>query len=124
MARVSLKAGVCIDGLTLPMIEALAVVMRLSSHTVITSGTEPAEGRVDGSLHPTGNALDIRWQSITSKGLQALRESLGGDYDVIAYPGSHIHIEYDPQPRGKKSWRVTTPRRSASPENSLETSGE
>lgn len=51
------------------------------------------------SLHPSGNAIDLRTRDMTQQqirdALSQLRTSLGADYDVLN-EGDHIHIEYDP----------------------------
>lgn len=79
---------------------------------VITSTTDVDPLRVPGSLHPSGNACDIRGNTLTDKEqddfAKALADALGDDFDVVSEhfgsnPASdHIHVEYDPRP-GKTS---------------------
>jgi hypothetical protein len=47
-----------------------------------------------GSLHPSGNAFDIRFSFMNSN---AIRKVLGKDFDVVVHHPTHIHIEYDPK---------------------------
>lgn len=54
-----------------------------------------------GSLHYSGNAVDLRrWdldaRKITSQVVSQLKSQLGSDYDVIL-ESDHIHVEYDPK---------------------------
>ena len=98
------KEGVSLHGLRSEIVHALGVALEVFHHVTITSGTEEAEGRVPNSLHRSGHAIDIRWPKpdvMTTDSRQvkinSLIERLGEDYDVVVYPGSHIHVEYDPQ---------------------------
>lgn len=54
-----------------------------------------------GSLHPSGNAVDLRTRNLTPAQIrriaEELRRVLGDDYDVVV-KRDHIHVEYDPQP--------------------------
>ena len=65
---------------------------------VITSGTDSVH-KV-GSLHYTGNALDIRTfiyrPEMVGRIIGSLQVWLGNDYEVILEK-DHIHIEYDPK---------------------------
>lgn len=54
-----------------------------------------------GSLHYSGNAVDLRIWELNARGKTAevaarLRAALGADYDVVP-EADHIHIEYDPK---------------------------
>jgi hypothetical protein len=51
-----------------------------------------------GSLHYTGNAIDIRTRDMIflSKVKRQITFDLGIDFDVVL-ENDHIHIEYDPQ---------------------------
>lgn len=66
----------------------------------ITSGRD---GRHKvGSLHYTGNAVDLRtryWSETEKHAVSVeLQAVLGLDYDVVV-ERDHIHVEYDPKPR-------------------------
>jgi hypothetical protein len=56
--------------------------------TSIREGTH-----MSGSLHPSGNAFDIRKNGVN---LAAIKGVLGRDFDVVKY-NTHYHIEYDPK---------------------------
>ncbi len=72
----------------------------------------------DGSLHPTGEAADIRTVDLTVGERQAWYDSLRDElepmgFDVVweggvgatpATTGAHIHIEFDPKDR--KFWHI------------------
>lgn len=62
--------------------------------TYTTNGTHSS-----GSLHYSGNAVDLRIRDLFNDQRQCvterLRDALGSDYDVIN-EGDHIHVEYDP----------------------------
>jgi uncharacterized protein YcbK (DUF882 family) len=52
-----------------------------------------------GSLHYSGNAIDLRTNDITKvkaeEFTKKLKEKLGSGYDAVL-EGDHIHLEYDP----------------------------
>jgi len=60
---------------------------------------EDSVDRISGSLHYSGNAIDLRTRDLSNNQRQCtterLRDALGSDYDVIN-EGDHIHVEYDP----------------------------
>lgn len=63
--------------------------------TIITDANSPRKGR---SLHPVGNAIDIRSRDL-QKGtvlrlVSSIRKTLGNCFDVLL-ESDHIHIEYD-----------------------------
>jgi hypothetical protein len=67
----------------------------------ITSGREG--DHMPGSLHYSGNAIDIRTRDLTSWQVSCLifelRQRLGKNFDVVDETSGgapHIHIEYDP----------------------------
>jgi hypothetical protein len=57
----------------------------------ITSIREGTHGR--GSLHPSGNAFDVRKGTVSAG---VLRSMLGRHFDVVEHT-THYHIEYDPK---------------------------
>jgi len=65
----------------------------------ITSLTDEAPGRHPRSFHRVGLAFDARirgWtDDLVQRAAEALREALGGDWDVVV-EGDHIHCEFDP----------------------------
>jgi hypothetical protein len=72
------------------LIERLAYTH--GEEVIITSIREGAHS--PGSLHPQGDAFDMRpLQKVT---IPDIKKSLGLDYDVIS-EGDHWHIEYDPK---------------------------
>ena len=70
------------------------VISRDAVVTYTTNGTHSS-----GSLHYSGNAIDLRTRDLSNNQRQCtterLRDALGSDYDVIN-EGDHIHVEYDP----------------------------
>ena len=61
--------------------------------------TSAADGKhMQGSLHYSGEALDLRiWNLPTpAQVAERLQQKLGLDYDVVHHEGSHIHVEFDP----------------------------
>jgi hypothetical protein len=69
---------------------------------VVTSGRDGQH--MSGSLHYSGNAMDLRRHDLDAKGVTGqavnmLRSQLGGDYDVVL-ESDHIHVEYDPKEGG------------------------
>jgi RHS repeat-associated protein len=63
--------------------------------------TYAANGRhTPRSLHPSGNAIDLRTRDLTQEQIQQaakdLQTVLGDDYDVVI-ESDHIHVEYDPK---------------------------
>lgn len=65
----------------------------------ITSGSDG--DHKTGSLHYSGNAVDLRIRHLHPDDLKhivsAARAALGSDYDIVIEP-DHIHFEYDPKP--------------------------
>lgn len=98
---IRVKLGVSLDGLSSEILYILAHLAE--DHEVwITSGTEYASGRVPGSLHSVGRAVDVRWtDDILAEIQHYVREHEAPDwvncFDIIPYPDSHIHIEWDPR---------------------------
>lgn len=89
-----------INGLTLPMIEAIAGAMRVwdaagMQTLVITSACDG--DHMPGSKHYNGDALDLRSRTLTDAFAvrDMLQDELGDDYDVIL-ESDHIHVEWDP----------------------------
>lgn len=72
------------------------------AHGVELVVTSLRDGRhMQGSLHYSGNAVDLRrWdidaKQVTSQVVAQIRSQLGSDYDVIL-ESDHIHIEFDPK---------------------------
>jgi conjugal transfer mating pair stabilization protein TraG len=75
---------------------------------VITSGTDGQH--MKGSKHPLGDALDIRRSNLTDPELfmSRVQARLGPDYQLVL-ERTHIHIEYDPRPKGKAARRKGDP---------------
>ena len=55
---------------------------------------------MEGSLHYSGNAFDMRTFIYTPEQIQTiflnLKDNLGKDYDIVLHK-THIHVEYDPK---------------------------
>lgn len=70
-----------------------------SQELVITSVDDSTHGK--NSLHPSGNAFDLRTSYFTKQEClqvtQELKEKMPtGDFDIV-FENDHIHIEYDPK---------------------------
>jgi hypothetical protein len=107
-ADIWLKDGADIDNFSDEMEDSLDEVVTAERldlpHVVITAGSNGAHSA--GSLHYSGNALDLRANNITDAQAQTwaddLQSALGSDYDVVfehfaSDPrNDHVHVEYDP----------------------------
>lgn len=111
-ARITFKSGVRLGNLQPQTVLAIQVaagcygVMDIEE-MVVTSINDGSHSR--GSLHYSGNAVDLRTNSVpTSKvrKLEAhLKMALGADFDVVLesfvenqrQPNEHIHIEHQPK---------------------------
>lgn len=96
-----IKAGASITGLRPELAIALTIIADAArthhEDIVITSGTEAAPGRIIGSLHHTGSAIDIRRPDREPDVFAAILQlRLGTDFDVLL-EGNHIHIEFQPK---------------------------
>lgn len=110
-----IKKGVSIAGLRPEMVVALLMLEAVTwNDFVLTSGTEPAPGRVPTSLHPRGLAIDVRIPTAESENWldsSSLSESdrpcpswrarvqaafADTDFDLVWYD-THVHIEFDPK---------------------------
>ena len=99
--HINIAPGVLIEGLSPNMLSIFDDIAEAWSITnvdpTITSGTDGIHG--PNSLHPGGNAIDLRTYNLTSGQISAvaarLANRLGADYDVVI-ESDHIHVEYDP----------------------------
>lgn len=95
----SIKPGVRIRGLSNECLLGITIAHSVYSLTedvmTITSITDG--DHMAGSLHNTGDAFDLRLpvKRMGVNLVSALREALGGDFDVVL-EADHIHVEYDP----------------------------
>lgn len=99
-----LKSGVTLGPVLKPttrrIVDAAEYVFgRYGITPVITSGTDGQHA--SGSLHYSGDALDLRrWDAdakgVTNSVVSELIWYLGDDYDVIL-ERDHIHVEFDPK---------------------------
>lgn len=86
--------------LTAPMRDAVDIIHTLSvrlGHPVLTITSTRNGDHMDGSLHYSGDAADIRihgWSSPTAFHA-AIRRRLDKRYDVVLET-DHIHVEFDP----------------------------
>jgi hypothetical protein len=97
---VSIKPGVRVRGLSNEILLAIIIAESVYRETqglmFITSLTDGKHS--SGSLHYTGDAVDLRLPSTTviDQVVSQLKTALGSSYDVIREI-DHIHIEYDPK---------------------------
>jgi len=106
---IRLKPGVSLAGIRevmRPVLIAAEKIWRDQSYgdPIVTSA---CEGEHSGaSWHYYGKALDFRWPTLDKarQGVLAslLREKIGPKYDVVP-EGSHLHVEYDPKPKGEQA---------------------
>ena len=106
----SIKRGVDLVGVTVPMLMATVVANDVyTKHgfdCIITTGRDGEHSRA--SFHYSGNALDYRMRHIKDDDLRMviyreIKERLGMQYDVIHHPyvsdksPGHIHVEFQPK---------------------------
>jgi len=97
---VSIKPGVRVRGLSNEILLAIIIAESIYRETqglmVITSLTDGKHSV--GSLHYTGDAVDLRLPSTVTidQVVLQLKSALGSSYDVILET-DHIHVEYDPK---------------------------
>ena len=95
-----IKEGAVMNGLNIKMRIVLKNADEIwkdhGQELVITEGTGGTHSA--GSLHYYGYAVDLRTNyfsaSEISSVVQALKEELCSDYDVV-FEGTHIHVEYN-----------------------------
>lgn len=99
--QLSIKPDVRVRGISNEILLAIMVAQSVFEAfqkdltiTSITDGDHKA-----GSLHHTGEAVDLRSRDIDGTVLMQiltqLRAQLGGSFDVVLEK-DHIHVEYDP----------------------------
>lgn len=105
---IAIKPGVRIRGMQpeilLAVVIAREVYDELNQPLTLTSCTDG--DHKPGSLHHTGNAVDLRLpgrgelpqvvKDLSSMAVAALADRLGAEYDVVLEK-DHIHVEYDPK---------------------------
>lgn len=98
-----IKPGASINGIQPELVLALLVCERVfrrytDAPVVLTSAVDPAKGRVENSLHPSGWAIDVRKPSgnVVPRIVLDLNEALGAEFDVVLEE-DHIHVEFDPE---------------------------
>lgn len=97
-----LKSSVRLVDLTPQLLLALAIAndiyKRHGKELAVTSIDDSIHG--SGSLHPSGNAADLRTYYFTADEipqiLSELKQALTIDFDVI-FENDHFHVEYDPK---------------------------
>ena len=98
-----IKEGVDLRGLQPQLAVAYAIAWWVYAKNgqvpcVITSASDSAHG--PNSLHPSGNALDLRTRGIAPGVLldihQQLTDALGAQFDVVL-EDDHLHMEFDPK---------------------------
>lgn len=96
MSHVAIKSGVDVSGIRPEIVLAIVVARSIFYGIRVTSVSDVHTGRVTGSLHNVGLAVDLvpDWVS-PEKGAPKLAAALGPQYDVIA-EADHIHVEFQP----------------------------
>jgi len=102
---ICIKDGVDFSLLQPKLVTAIVTAARyfdqLDAACVITSGRDGKH--MNGSLHPTGYAADLRTRNMSTAQQERLRDDLqdelGQDYDRVI-ESDHLHIEYDPPAPG------------------------
>jgi hypothetical protein len=98
-----IKDGADVSGLSAEMKVALVVIVTVFEQLAlgrptVTSGTDGQHST--GSLHYSGNAVDLRSNNIPADQRvlvrDAMRQALGPDYDVVL-EDDHFHVEYQPK---------------------------
>lgn len=95
-----LKAGVSLVGMQPELVAALVVIGTSTyGRVVVTSVTEDAAGRVRGSLHKVGYAVDLRPPDGVSAEKFALkvRALLTEEFDVVRSNHGTVHVEFQPK---------------------------
>ena len=112
VARITFKEGVRLCNLQPQVALALQIAAGCYGlvnvdEMVVTSCNDSTHRR--GSLHYSGNAVDLRTKSIKSTSvpvlLDHLKHALGVDFDVVLEsfhmndrkPNEHLHVEYQPK---------------------------
>lgn len=101
-----IKAGVVVDGMHYAVMLAAVLYDWLRQENglgegTLTGGREPAAGRVKGTLHPGGRAVDLRTNDLPGGAggeharelAQVLAQQLGRQYDVVL-ERDHVHVEF------------------------------
>ena len=92
----SVKPGARIAEVRAPLFFAALVWDQITGKATITSGTDGKH--MTGSLHYSGNAIDLRCKDLNpglmSGYLAALKERLGPEFDVVLEE-DHVHVEVD-----------------------------
>lgn len=81
---------------------AQSIYAALGVPYIVTSGTDGKHN--PGSLHPFGDAMDLRRWDLdaigkTATAVSQLRGALGPNFDVVL-ESNHIHVEFDPKDGG------------------------
>jgi hypothetical protein len=107
VALLKFKAGVVVSkqAIIAAAVVNAANVLGFSNSVIITVTSGNDSKHKKGSKHYEDKALDVRTKNLTSDEkhalLNAVRERLGPDYDVIlefeGRANEHAHIEYDPR---------------------------
>ncbi len=100
--KLTIKKGARVRGIRPEIVLATFIISdvlhNLSHTTTITEGTGGRHGR--GSLHFSGNAVDIRTRHIPSAERHGVRyeiaRRLNNEFDVVL-EATHIHVEFQPK---------------------------
>lgn len=97
MRGIALKSGVDVSGVRPEIVLAIVIARSLFYSVRVTSVGDVHTGRVSGSLHNVGLAVDLVPPEHLKLDLASkmLASALGPQYDVVPEP-DHIHVEFQP----------------------------
>lgn len=90
------KPGTDLTKLSPQIVLAINNIHALVGDVFITSVSDPAPGRVEGSLHASGCAVDFRFPPRHLWPYLAELFPKEGQYDLV-FEKDHIHLEFDPR---------------------------
>lgn len=91
-----IKNTVDLSGIRPELVLAICVVRSLFYRVRVTSVADAHTGRVSGSLHNVGLAVDLVLPVGVSNAHDRISNALGPQFDVIV-EDDHVHIEFQPE---------------------------
>lgn len=97
MLGIAIKSGVDVSGVRPEIVLAIVIARSLFYSVRVTSVGDVHTGRVSGSLHNVGLAVDLvpGEHLLLERAGQRLASALGPQYDVVV-ESDHIHVEFQP----------------------------
>lgn len=92
----AIKDSVDLSGIRPELVLAICVVRSLYYRVRVTSVADGHTGRVSGSLHNVGLAVDLVLPAGASNAHARISEALGPQFDVVV-EDDHVHIEFQPE---------------------------